>query len=61
MNETLLELKNIDASIENKQIIKDFNLTIKKNEIHVIMGPNGSGDISNKFCSQNVIIPLSTE
>lgn len=43
MNETLLELKNIDASIENKQIIKDFNLTIKKNEIHVIMGPNGSG------------------
>ena len=43
MSETLLELKNIDASIENKQIIKDFNLTIKKNEIHVIMGPNGSG------------------
>ena len=43
MNETLLELKNIDASIENKQIIKNFNLTIKKNEIHVIMGPNGSG------------------
>ena len=43
MNETLLELKNIDASIENKQIIKNFNLTIEKNEIHVIMGPNGSG------------------
>ena len=43
MSETLLELKNIDASIENKQIIKNFNLTIKKNEIHVIMGPNGSG------------------
>lgn len=43
MKETLLELKNIDASIENKQIIKNFNLTIEKNEIHVIMGPNGSG------------------
>lgn len=40
---TLLDLKNIDASIENKQIIKNFNLTIEKNEIHVIMGPNGSG------------------
>jgi Fe-S cluster assembly ATP-binding protein len=43
MNKTLLDLKNIDASIENKQIIKDFNLEIKTNEIHVIMGPNGSG------------------
>lgn len=43
MNNVLLELKNIDASIENKQIIKDFNLEIKSNEIHVIMGPNGSG------------------
>lgn len=43
MKEILLELKNIDASIENKKIIKNFNLTIEKNEIHVIMGPNGSG------------------
>lgn len=40
---TLLDLKNIYASIETKQIIKDFNLKIEKNEIHVIMGPNGSG------------------
>jgi Fe-S cluster assembly ATP-binding protein len=43
MNEVLLDLKNIDASIEKKQIIKNFNLTIKKNEVHVIMGPNGCG------------------
>lgn len=43
MNQTLLEIKNLEASIENKQIIKNFNLTINKNEIHVIMGPNGSG------------------
>jgi Fe-S cluster assembly ATP-binding protein len=43
MNEILLDLKNIDASIENKQIIKDFNLKVEKNEVHVIMGPNGSG------------------
>ena len=43
MTEMLLDLKNIDASIGNKQIIKNFNLKIKKNEIHVIMGPNGSG------------------
>lgn len=39
----LLEIKNLEASIENKKIIKNFNLTINKNEIHVIMGPNGSG------------------
>ena len=43
MNEVLLDLQNIDASIENKQIIKNFTLKIKKNEVHVIMGPNGSG------------------
>ena len=29
--------------MEKKKILKDFNLSIKPNEIHVIMGPNGSG------------------
>lgn len=43
MNQPLLSLKNLEASIENTQIIKKFNLDIQKNEIHVIMGPNGSG------------------
>ena len=43
MNQTLLSLRNLEASIENTQIIKNFNLDIQKNEIHVIMGPNGSG------------------
>ena len=43
MKEVLLDIKNIEASIGSKKIIKDFNLTIKENEIHVIMGPNGSG------------------
>jgi Fe-S cluster assembly ATP-binding protein len=43
MNQSLLRLKNLEASIENTQIIKKFNLDIKNNEIHVIMGPNGSG------------------
>lgn len=40
---TLLEIQNLNASIEEKQIVKNLNLIIKKNEIHVIMGPNGSG------------------
>lgn len=43
MTKKILEVKHLKASIENKEIIKDFNLTIFENEIHVIMGPNGSG------------------
>jgi Fe-S cluster assembly ATP-binding protein len=43
MNNVLLKLENLEASIENKEIIKKLNLEVKKNEIHVIMGPNGSG------------------
>ena len=39
----LLEIEKLNASINNKQIIKDFNLTVNENEIHVIMGPNGCG------------------
>lgn len=40
---TTLEIKHLDASIEDKKIIQDFNLSIKPGEVHVIMGPNGSG------------------
>jgi Fe-S cluster assembly ATP-binding protein len=43
MKQTILKVENIEASIEKKEILKDFNLEIKENEIHVIMGPNGSG------------------
>ena len=43
MNKTILKLENLEASIENNQIIKKLNLEVKENEIHVIMGPNGSG------------------
>jgi Fe-S cluster assembly ATP-binding protein len=43
MTKTILKVENIDASIENIEILKTFNLEIKENEIHVIMGPNGSG------------------
>lgn len=39
----ILEIEKLNASINNKQIIKDFNLTVNENEIHVIMGPNGCG------------------
>ena len=43
MNKKLLEVKNLNASIGGKPIIKGLNLTINAGEIHVIMGPNGSG------------------
>ena len=39
----MLEIKNLYAGIEDKEILKGFNLTVKAGEVHAIMGPNGSG------------------
>ncbi len=39
----LLEIKNLQVSVENKTILQGVNLAIKKGEVHAIMGPNGSG------------------
>ncbi len=39
----MLNIKNINVSVEDKEILKNFNLNINKGEIHVIMGPNGVG------------------
>ncbi|MCB9110201.1 MAG: Fe-S cluster assembly ATPase SufC [Anaerolineales bacterium] len=38
-----LEIKDLHVSIEDKEILKGLSLTIKKGEIHAIMGPNGTG------------------
>lgn len=39
----LLEVKNLQVSINDNQILKNLNLKVNKGEIHAIMGPNGSG------------------
>ena len=42
-NLPLLEVENLHVSINDNEILKNFNLKINQGEIHAIMGPNGSG------------------
>lgn len=39
----MLEIKDLRARVEDKEILKGVNLTVGKGEIHAVMGPNGSG------------------
>ena len=48
----MLEIKNLHASVEGKEILKGINLTIGDGEVHVLMGPNGSG----KSTLSNVLV-----
>lgn len=40
---TALEIRNLYVSVNDKEIIRDFNLTMRQGEIHALMGPNGTG------------------
>ena len=39
----MLQIKNLHASVEDKEILKGINLEVKAGEVHAIMGPNGAG------------------
>ena len=39
----MLDIKNLNVSVEEKQILKNLSLNVGKGEVHAIMGPNGSG------------------
>jgi Fe-S cluster assembly ATP-binding protein len=40
---SLLEIKNLQVTVDNRQILNGLDLTVNKGEVHAIMGPNGAG------------------
>jgi Fe-S cluster assembly ATP-binding protein len=40
---SVLEIRNLHVSVDDKPIIKGLNLTVKQGEVHALMGPNGTG------------------
>jgi len=43
VSDVILEIKDLQATVEGKAVLKGVNLAVKAGEVHAIMGPNGSG------------------
>ena len=43
MNKVLLEIRNLHAGVEGKEILKGVDLVVRRGEVHAVMGPNGAG------------------
>ena len=53
----LLQIKDLEVSVEEKKILKGINLTINKGEIHVVMGTNGAGKSTLVRCINYLEVP----
>src|SRR5699024_757127 len=51
----MLQVENLHASVEDKEILKGLTLNVKPGEVHAIMGPNGSGKstLTNVLAGRN--------